>query len=224
MNDTKTKRGVLNDFDLARLPTQEGSSRAKDNAGNRPFMALDLLSEEAFKGRVKRLYRHDAESFAWCLVYICICMTKDEHGEIFTISPNPLSPWFGPAPDCRVSKQNTLLKQATIHISSTHLAAELRHLWSKRFWDQNLATSPIVQDVDTSSGSGWAEFTCIPQEIRVYEEPSDREWFRRVCRKMFYVLGTSSLTPIPRSDPILVELVNRVLDKYKFVKSREPVE
>ncbi|KAF9779224.1 hypothetical protein BJ322DRAFT_1013571, partial [Thelephora terrestris] len=103
--DPWTKRGVLNDFDLACLIMREGSLSAKDNTGTRPFMALDLLSNEASK--VKRLYRHDAESFAWRLIYICICMTKDKKGEIFTISPNPLSSWFGPAPECRISKGNT---------------------------------------------------------------------------------------------------------------------
>jgi Fungal protein kinase len=35
------------------------------------FMALDLLTEEAWAGKVERLYRHDCESFAWVLLWIC---------------------------------------------------------------------------------------------------------------------------------------------------------
>jgi len=35
------------------------------------FMALDLLTEEAWNGHVERLYRHDCESFAWVLLWIC---------------------------------------------------------------------------------------------------------------------------------------------------------
>ena len=70
MYDPVTRRGILNDFDLARLQRQDGKPSGKDNTGTMPFMALDLLNPEAFQGMVPRLYRHDAESFAWCLVYI----------------------------------------------------------------------------------------------------------------------------------------------------------
>jgi hypothetical protein len=85
-----------------------------------------------------------------------------------------------------------------------------------------LAKSPIVQD---SSGSRLARFTVrFPRKIRVYEEPSDREWFGRACWEIFRVLDTSSPAPIPMSDPNFVEMVDRVLDKYKFVESDEPVE
>ncbi|KAF9779210.1 hypothetical protein BJ322DRAFT_1214318 [Thelephora terrestris] len=221
-----TKRGVLNDFDLARSSTQVGSSRAKDNTGTRPFMALDLLSEEASKGQVKRLYRHDAESFAWCLVYICICMTKNERGEISTITPNPLFPWFDTATVCQASKQKAnkmleLLAKTTIHASSTHFAAELCDLWITRFHDQESAMNVIVQD---SSGSRLARFSLIPRKSRVYEEPSDREWFRQVCQVMFRALDTSNPAPISMPNPIFDQMVDHVLDKYQFVESVQPVE
>jgi hypothetical protein len=36
-----------------------------------PFMALDLLTKEAWEGKIARLYRHDCESFAWVLLWIC---------------------------------------------------------------------------------------------------------------------------------------------------------
>ncbi|KAF8344019.1 uncharacterized protein EI90DRAFT_3027933 [Cantharellus anzutake] len=88
-----TKCGVLVDFDLARLGKQKELS-GKDNTGTMPFMALDLLSEKAIIGSVLRLYRHDSESFAWCLIYICICMDKGDDDEILTISPRLLSSWF----------------------------------------------------------------------------------------------------------------------------------
>jgi hypothetical protein len=87
MCDPVTKRDVLNDFDLARLrlPNQEPSP--KDYPGTLPLLALDLLSETAFKGQVKHFYRHDSESFAWCFVYICVCMNKDED-LVGTITPH----------------------------------------------------------------------------------------------------------------------------------------
>jgi hypothetical protein len=63
-------RGILNDYDLAHLngrPRPSGTERT----GTMPFMALDLLTDEAWKGMITRLYRHDCESFAWVLLWIC---------------------------------------------------------------------------------------------------------------------------------------------------------
>jgi len=68
-------RGILNDFDLAHLrggPRPSGTERT----GTMPFMALDLLTEDAWAGKVRRLYRHDCESFAWVLLWIC-CRFED---------------------------------------------------------------------------------------------------------------------------------------------------
>ena len=78
MYDPMTKRGVLSDFDLAREGGQNRRPSAKDNTGTLPFLALDLLNKRASEGLVPRRYRQDAESFAWCLIYICICVGKDE--------------------------------------------------------------------------------------------------------------------------------------------------
>ncbi|KAG1760929.1 hypothetical protein EDD22DRAFT_731457, partial [Suillus occidentalis] len=62
--------GVLIDFDLS--STQDTPS-GQEGTGTVPFMALDLLTEEAIKGQVKHLYQHDAESFIWVLTWVCIC-------------------------------------------------------------------------------------------------------------------------------------------------------
>jgi hypothetical protein len=61
---------VLNDYDLAHLrgrPRPSGNERT----GTMPFMALDLLTKQAWEGKVSRLYRHDCESFLWVLLWIC---------------------------------------------------------------------------------------------------------------------------------------------------------
>jgi hypothetical protein len=62
--------GILNDYDLAHLygsPRPSGTERT----GTMPFMALDLLTDAAWEGKVTRRYRHDCESFAWVLFWIC---------------------------------------------------------------------------------------------------------------------------------------------------------
>jgi hypothetical protein len=48
MCDPETKRGVLNDFDLARLGGPNREPSGKDNTGTLPFLALDLLNNGLF--------------------------------------------------------------------------------------------------------------------------------------------------------------------------------
>src|ERR1700730_7139279 len=71
MVDPTTKRGVLNDWDLSyycRSGLDTGCVvRGESRTGTFPFMALDLLSEEAWRGNLQRLYRHDLEGFIWIL-------------------------------------------------------------------------------------------------------------------------------------------------------------
>ena len=62
--------GVLNDFDLAHVRGHDRPS-GMERTGTMPFMALDLLTKDAWAGKVERLYRHDCESFAWVLLWIC---------------------------------------------------------------------------------------------------------------------------------------------------------
>jgi len=72
-----TQKAILNDFDLAALmepgshtPHKTGFKRT----GTTPFMALQLLGEDALKGLTPRRYRHELESFAWCFVWIALCV------------------------------------------------------------------------------------------------------------------------------------------------------
>ncbi|KAF8877422.1 hypothetical protein BD779DRAFT_1557532 [Infundibulicybe gibba] len=75
MYNTATKRGILNDFDLAQLRDRSCPS-GTERTDTMLFMALDLLQRAAWNGRVKREYHHDAESFAWVLLWIC-CTYED---------------------------------------------------------------------------------------------------------------------------------------------------
>ncbi|GJJ09882.1 hypothetical protein Clacol_004106 [Clathrus columnatus] len=88
----KVPKGVLNDFDLSRLSIggkREGT-RANDRTGTIPFIAIDLLSPPAEKGKVRHLYRHDLESFAWVLFWVV--SHYDEGKEILSQSV-PFADW-----------------------------------------------------------------------------------------------------------------------------------
>jgi len=68
-----TKRGVLNDWDLSYaccFGSDAGHVVGGEKTGTLPFMVLDLLTEEAGKGNVQRLYRHDPKAFIWILPWV----------------------------------------------------------------------------------------------------------------------------------------------------------
>ncbi|KAG2129039.1 uncharacterized protein EDB93DRAFT_144737 [Suillus bovinus] len=62
--------GVLNDYDLS--STKRDGPSGRERTGTVPFMAVDLLSQPGLKGKVAHLYRHDAESLVWVLVWVCL--------------------------------------------------------------------------------------------------------------------------------------------------------
>ncbi|KAH7891036.1 hypothetical protein F5I97DRAFT_1798619, partial [Phlebopus sp. FC_14] len=59
--------GILIDFDLTSSDGAQHITRAA------PFMALNLLTDEALRGEVQHLYEHDTESFIWVLTWISLC-------------------------------------------------------------------------------------------------------------------------------------------------------
>jgi len=85
--------GVLNDFDLStimkpnsRNPDRQGLERT----GTLPFMAVELLNEKGFNGKVPRRYDHELESFAWVLVWVSRCVLDGEESE----PPPALKEWL----------------------------------------------------------------------------------------------------------------------------------
>ncbi|KAJ7592574.1 hypothetical protein C8J56DRAFT_928969 [Mycena floridula] len=68
-----TQKGVLNDFDLALfIPDQPSPLPRRPATGTIPFMAFELLDDSGWTGEIRHLYRHDLESFAWVLLWICV--------------------------------------------------------------------------------------------------------------------------------------------------------
>jgi hypothetical protein len=216
MCDPVTKRGVLNDFDLARLREQRGKPSEEDNTGTMPFMALDLISEEAFQGMVPHLYRHDAESFAWCLVYICICMGKEDDGQIRTINPHPLSSWFESSSACYQSKAQTrpavLFKNIPLHKNSVRLARAFRSHWMQRFLRQRLDDDG---DGGVDEGQNWdeGEGDKGAQSNKHYVELEHTESFRQVLKLVHDAQGA-----VPRSrGNIFRESLKYTADLYPFL-------
>ncbi|KIK34033.1 hypothetical protein CY34DRAFT_17991 [Suillus luteus UH-Slu-Lm8-n1] len=112
--------GVLIDFDLS--STQDGPL-GQECTGTVPFMALDLLTEEAIEGQVKHMYQHDAESFIWVLTWVCICY---EDG-VYIGKRTGLNDWLRvDALRCQEKKSSFLFSgRKTITPSSSH-----RGIWN----------------------------------------------------------------------------------------------
>ena len=88
------KYGVLNDFDLStimnpgdRNPNRQGLERT----GTLPFMAVELLEDGGFEGKVPRRYDHELESFCWVLVWVSRCVLGGQESE----RPPILGEWLG---------------------------------------------------------------------------------------------------------------------------------
>ena len=174
--------GILNDFDLAKLANQAGAT-GQDNTGTLPFMALDLL-----KGEIARRYRHDAESFAWCLVCLYLSMVEGADGGNYTRNPHPLPKWFQ---DCRSSLESKLAflwrddsdpDFSLVHPNTRSLALALHKFWLDRYRAQFPEQAEPAETMESDRGFlqrlGYEEGTTV--EMPPYEEPEDEDLFRRL--------------------------------------------
>jgi len=108
--------GVLNDYDLSSM---KDVPTGRERTGTVPFMALDLLEDEAIEGKVEHLYQHGAESFIWVLTWVSL---QYEDGK-FRSKGGPLDSWLTvDANGCREKKGYFLVSAARqkLQPSSSH--------------------------------------------------------------------------------------------------------
>jgi len=75
----------MNDWDLSHRTGE--SHDGGERTGTLPFMAMDLLDEDAIAGRKRRLYRHDLEGLIWILPWVFL---QYENGKL---AHDALSTW-----------------------------------------------------------------------------------------------------------------------------------
>lgn len=183
MWDGQREMGVLNDFDLARFADQTGPS-GHDNTGTLPFMALDLLSYTGTHGGIPRRYRHDAEAFAWTLIYLCLVTVKDKKGGNFTISPNPLPRWFENPGDSLYAKKGLEFdrhddsRTRFAYPKAWNAAKALHSFWVRRY-DQQF---PKVnyrghEGIERLFRNQTSNPPATATTVQPYEEPADETIF-----------------------------------------------
>lgn len=167
MWDDQRKVGVLNDFDLARLVDQTQAG-GQDNPGTLPFMALDLLSGEGIPCH----YQHEAESFAWILIYLCLTTFEGKDGKNYTMDPHPLAEWLQGQ---RISLHFKLglqwseyknPKSLPAYPNTKPLAKALHKFWVNQYNTRHSGEAEGMDDDRT-----------LP-----YKEPNDEEVFQELIR------------------------------------------
>ena len=187
MWDDRRKVGVLNDFDLARFADQRGAS-GQDNTGTLPFMALDLLSVRGLGGEIPRRYRHEAESFTWCLICLYFATVEDEGGKNRTRHPHPLSEWFQGWKVSRNAKFGLQWHDENIsgarlaHPNTRKLANALHKYWVGRYKKQ-FPDPSARKDPSVLAGTFEIEDSEEETEDLPYEEPEDHRVFQRLLVK-----------------------------------------
>jgi len=199
MWDDRRKVGVLNDFDRARFGDQRGAS-GQDNAGTLPFMALDLLSVRGLHGEIPRRYRHEAESFTWCLICLYFATVEDEGGENRTRHSHPLSGWFQGWQRSYNAKfalqwhSHGISGVRLAHPNTRDLSCALHEYWLDRYKKQ-FPRPPKKVDRPSLLGGAF-DIAVSATEDSPYEEPEDDRVFRGVSVEQEVALGAEPLQEI----------------------------
>ena len=183
MWDDKRKVGVLNDFDLAMFADQMGAN-GQDNPGTPPFMALDLLSEKGLRGEIPRLYRQEAESFAWSLIYLYLATVEGEDEENHIRTTNFLHRWLGGRKVSREARigfgwiHHDYRDVPLAYPNARDVASNLHRHWLNRYNSQFLR-------VDKTAARVAAEQLVFSKQVTTwcttpYEELEDDDVFQQV--------------------------------------------
>jgi hypothetical protein len=198
------------------VPTDlSADSSGKDNVGALPFMALDLLSSEGRRGEIPRRYRHEAESFAWSLIFLYFATVEDVGGNNRTRDPHPLQRWFTDWEISHDAKKGLGWRDRDIagiplaHPNTRGVARALHNYWLERYNQQfpkhDLGSGSRVNEmfgVETSQNP--------PEAHLSYREPEDDTVFREVLARHEMPLAVVPLKEV--QDDLF-----RMLEKFQQV-------
>ena len=166
-------------------------------------MALDLLSVRGLHGEIPRRYRHEVESFTWCLICLYFATTKDSKGENRTRSPHPLQRWFTnweSSLDAKFALQWRDHDVGGVHLAHPNtrdLAYALHEYWVDRYKKQ----FPRFQPKADNAPQRFARLLDIDPVVSstgnpLYEEPGDDRIFREMLIKHESALYAEQLQDI----------------------------
>ncbi|KIM42704.1 hypothetical protein M413DRAFT_444376 [Hebeloma cylindrosporum] len=205
MSKEDNKYGVLNDFDLSTImkPGDQNPNRqGLERTGTLPFMALQLLGNKGFNGKVPRRYRHELECFAWVLVWVSRCVVDGEKCE----PPWHLKRWLGhDNEDVMGSKLLFMRKQREIPMTSDYLWLEsVVFRWIKS-WDlldqERLDSNPLRPPPEKTDSEHLQTFIAICTECAAANTtvsvPIDITWVDGLADLKFSIRGVPASPTSP---------------------------
>ncbi|KAF9561892.1 hypothetical protein CPC08DRAFT_761811 [Agrocybe pediades] len=189
MVDPLTGYPKLCDFDLSQFEGEILPEGLFLNTGTWTFMAVELLTPQAMNGHVKRVYRHEVESFLAVLIWVLL---RYENGRL--LPDPPLSEWNSTShSECAWNREATY----------RHLLTRSRPGWiSSDIWQALLFAilklKKLQRDVDDLQDKMYAknsglkmlsdEHELSPEDVRRWEELNDMGFVREVLEWRFFEL------------------------------------
>ncbi|KAF4620516.1 hypothetical protein D9613_001122 [Agrocybe pediades] len=204
MVDPVTGHPKLCDYDLSHFEGEILPECLFSNTGTWTFMAIELLTPQAMDGHVKRVYRHEVESFLAVLVWILL---RYEDGQL--LRDPPLSEWSSPS--YYACGRN---RQATYRL----LPTKRKPGWlSSDIWQALLFAilklKKLQRDVDDLQDKMYAknsglkmlsdEHELSPEDVRRWEELNDMGFVREVLNWRFFELQTDG----PKWESLMTKLL-----------------
>jgi len=138
---------MLNDFDLSTIMNpgeRNPNCQGLERTGTLPFMAVELLQNEGFDGKIPRRYEHELESFSWVLVWVSRCVFGGQESR----PPPRLRQWLNNSNDLvYTSKLGFIDERRTIPTTSDY--ESFGKLTEKWVWDNYLRPNLSTEKTDT---------------------------------------------------------------------------
>ena len=172
---------VLNDWDLGNDAKDPNLTHTGfEVTGTVPFMAIDLLTQEALDGKVAILYRHDLEALIWVLIWVVCCY--DDGKMVYTV-PRGIHNWDVRDPlSCGDKKCAFLTRRGPVQPASDNwgdefkLAQHLLDYLAGKYADR-MAKAVVVRREAwfRGSGPGFSHQT-MPHEQEEEDDP-EHVWY-----------------------------------------------
>jgi hypothetical protein len=108
-------------------------------------MSVDLLSDEALRADVPRLYRHELESFAWVLLYASVCVKDGKEN----LDVEQLRNWVSIGPSQLEKEKTTFLrksKQILENLPNKECLIPTFAVWFKTIFLEYNEDIPVPED------------------------------------------------------------------------------
>ncbi|KAH9855852.1 hypothetical protein C2E23DRAFT_554052 [Lenzites betulinus] len=167
-------RGVVNDWDFACDTQDLQTHTGLELTGTMPFMAIELLTNAAFRGEVRHMYRHDLESVFWILIWVVSCI---EDGKQIDPLPEMYQEWtsghmrtcchskrsflsvgwtYGGGPRPTWSTEGELARALICYFTQSQVARDMQRLFRR--------TPAPVEEMEQLE-EVWGEFCAVLREV-----------------------------------------------------------